>query len=212
MYFNPRTPGRVRRLLLRRMKSIRTISIHAPRVGCDSSNKGFNRFVVPISIHAPRVGCDRTIPCMTRDLRISIHAPRVGCDEVICIYVDCNYNFNPRTPGRVRLSSMADSVGTMYFNPRTPGRVRPFYFPIYAPQIVISIHAPRVGCDTSTHTFIAYQFNFNPRTPGRVRPSSGGGIGIAGIYFNPRTPGRVRLRISKSTTTKIREFQSTHPG
>ncbi len=55
--FNPRTPCGVRRSVLCLRRYLVWISIHAPRVGCDS----FSLFLQPaisISIHAPRVGCD----------------------------------------------------------------------------------------------------------------------------------------------------------
>ena len=35
-----------------------TISIHAPRVGCDVQIDPRNGYSYLISIHAPRVGCD----------------------------------------------------------------------------------------------------------------------------------------------------------
>ena len=40
-----------------------------------------------ISIHAPRVGCDVDIDIADEDsLYISIHAPRVGCDHPLYFY------------------------------------------------------------------------------------------------------------------------------
>ena len=81
-----------------------SISIHAPRVGCDNRptcirwrDKHFNprtpggvRLLeqfellrrVHISIHAPRVGCDGVRGVESCGNHISIHAPRVGCDAV----------------------------------------------------------------------------------------------------------------------------------
>ena len=57
------------------------VSIHAPRVGCDSvavhSYRGRNQ----VSIHAPRVGCDLLIRRECYRWYVSIHAPRVGCDN-----------------------------------------------------------------------------------------------------------------------------------
>ena len=80
-----------------------SISIHAPRVGCDLIIDRLNADESGISIHAPRVGCD--VSPANADIRdaefqsthpvwgathkhspvaagpeISIHAPRVGCD------------------------------------------------------------------------------------------------------------------------------------
>ena len=82
-----------------------SISIHAPRVGCDNRptcirwrDKHFNprtpggvRLLeqfellrrVHISIHAPRVGCDGVRGVESCGNHISIHAPRVGCDTIM---------------------------------------------------------------------------------------------------------------------------------
>ena len=54
--------------------------------------------------------------------------------------------------------------------------------------MIISIHAPRVGCDPSFSLSDFLGLDFNPRTPGGVRPS---------IVVLPQ-PGK--------------PFQSTHPG
>ena len=103
-YFNPRTPGGVRRYLLLYQQRTSDISIHAPRVGCDLPTQSLSIWTYPISIHAPRVGCDLLLRLSvqyklqfqsthpgwgaTRHIcrysaigAISIHAPRVGCDS-----------------------------------------------------------------------------------------------------------------------------------
>ena len=56
--FNPRTPGGVRLWCIACGRQYRQISIHAPRVGCDSAIKAPRCKPEHISIHAPRVGCD----------------------------------------------------------------------------------------------------------------------------------------------------------
>ena len=81
-----------------------SISIHAPREGCDASNylqEALEKFqsthpvrgatwswadhslVAAISIHAPREGCDQEAHAHRVVIRISIHAPREGCDSAI---------------------------------------------------------------------------------------------------------------------------------
>ena len=57
-----------------------------------------------------------------------------------------------------------------YFNPRTPCGVRPGSKVNVTNHSKISIHAPRVGCDTLTHKTIIDKQYFNPRTPCGVRP------------------------------------------
>ena len=56
--FNPRTPRGVRQERLDGMRKLYTISIHAPREGCDLRLERDIAQTVYISIHAPREGCD----------------------------------------------------------------------------------------------------------------------------------------------------------
>ena len=124
-----------------------SVSIHAPRVGCDdlvrsrpASARSFNsrtpcgvrHHVIdnvvdgsPVSIHAPRVGCDVLVVVgVLAYALVSIHAPRVGCDirEVSRWLKEC-----------------------------------------------VSIHAPRVGCDCQAEPKEPPQYGFNSRTPCGVR-------------------------------------------
>ena len=84
------------------LADVLTVSIHAPREGCDkvgiqpltlSSKFQFTHPVrgattqslqtivnVKVSIHAPREGCDLALTPGGPQLRVSIHAPREGCD------------------------------------------------------------------------------------------------------------------------------------
>ena len=55
--FNSRTLGRVRLPLGRRLRLLRTVSIHAPWEGCDKELFGI-RDIPEVSIHAPWEGCD----------------------------------------------------------------------------------------------------------------------------------------------------------
>ena len=59
-------------------------------------------------------------------------------------------NFNPRTPGGVRHGFRVFGFRIFYFNPRTPGGVRQNAAEIRQRGRIISIHAPRVGCDEAT--------------------------------------------------------------
>ena len=59
-HFNPRTPCGVRPSSCLVTGSSITISIHAPRVGCDGELVLVPQFLTGISIHAPRVGCDNS--------------------------------------------------------------------------------------------------------------------------------------------------------
>ena len=146
-----------------------------------------------ISIHAPRVGCDTLLWLeVYHNTGISIHAPRVGCDHTLLSCVPGFHDFNPRTPCGVRRQARVQSSDQLYFNPRTPCGVRleikstdsinlkfqsthpvwgatwelvimksKFLFqsthPVWGATcsllinnsfVGISIHAPRVGCDS----------------------------------------------------------------
>ena len=63
-----------------RIRSVRSISIHAPRVGSDTALV-VEVYGVNISIHAPRVGSDGSVGQDIGDWTISIHDPRVGSDK-----------------------------------------------------------------------------------------------------------------------------------
>ena len=148
---------------------------------------------------------------------ISIHAPRVRCDILEEVALQEYIHFNPRTSCEVRLSLTVSGEKSClfqsthlvwgattskctektrketYFNPRTSCEVRHRRHNRGSNTSSISIHAPRVRCDTflsfylppvkkfqSTHLvwgatavsivfFLSYKY-FNPRTSCEVRP------------------------------------------
>ena len=80
--------------------------------------------------------------------------------------------------------------------------------PQFPPQMPsISIHAPREGCDRGEHRRCVGGHNFNPRTPRGVRRVSSFPGHFTSIHFNPRTPRGVRRcparGYSKHTTISI---------
>ena len=147
---------------------------------------------------------------------ISIHAPREGCDtrtakQILYLW----WYFNPRTPRGVRLISAGGLRRQKAFQSTHPARgATGDFFNVFAAVFVISIHAPREGCDGFLGCSAPCRFYFNPRTPRGVRPSSGifccvfCNISIhapregcdsqlcarafAIAHFNPRTPRGVR--------------------
>ena len=192
------------------------ISIHAPRAGCDADPRPRGR-AARISIHAPRAGCDGGRFKRSLILDISIHAPRAGCDYASpCRFPSSSHNFNPRTPCGVRRSSISSSPGSrtfqsthpvrgatgcvtalhrsrLYFNPRTPCGVRHWRHGWQKQNDLISIHAPRAGCDDSpadAHLRGAGISIHAPRAgcDRRVRQKQQAHI----QNFNPRTPCGVR--------------------
>ena len=148
------------------MRSWDSISIHAPREGCDEPptldklQGGIFQSTHPvrgatlnyevlakmyrISIHAPREGCDHgwnVEPARTNE--ISIHAPREGCDPNVCSMPTMVVLFQSTHPVRGATGGTPD-------------------LPILD---AISIHAPREGCDQRMRMRWKRMPYFNPRTP-----------------------------------------------
>ena len=122
------------------------ISIHAPREGCDWS---MVPFTIPqrISIHAPREGCDTDGSMFEPVGEISIHAPREGCDlGGFTTGLECG-NFNPRTPRGVRLCMLFFPIVLLIFQSTHPARGATLQNGKFDTLFIISIHAPREGCD-----------------------------------------------------------------
>ena len=142
--FNSRTPGGVRPTEVLVKYLPRSVSIHAPREGCDW---GVRRSPVQrdVSIHAPREGCDgkdglnnyqlavfqfthpgrgATRPAidLTIWLNVSIHAPREGCDVLMSLSQRMSRRFNSRTPGGVRPNAEALKRMREQFQFTHPGR------------------------------------------------------------------------------------------
>ena len=209
-YFNPRTPCGVRPAVSRYgFREHHTISIHAPRAGCDSRTRPSRRHWT-ISIHAPRAGCDEKPIEFYFEVQISIHAPRAGCDRSWGSNCRSEHNFNPRTPCGVRRRISPISLVGLIFqsthpvrgatNVAHPGSREHIKFQSTHPvrgatddmaemlfAQAISIHAPRAGCDPQAAT-----------SPWMQR------------YFNPRTPCGVRL-VCQRMIDAAAGFQSTHP-
>ena len=97
------------------------------------------------------------------------------------------WNFNPRTPCGVRLAANVVELARFRFQSTHPVWGATGHDAARPLRRHISIHAPRVGCDT-----------WHPTTP------------EAGTNFNPRTPCGVRLAGKWGNGTD-RKFQSTHP-
>ena len=108
-------------------------------------------------------------------------------------------DFNPRTPRGVRQGWRQNNEGLVQFQSTHPARGATSQSFRRLWEIVISIHAPREGCDTAAlvpHTQPTK--NFNPRTPRGVRRWECCSL-VYNYNFNPRTPRGVRpQRLYKS--------------
>ena len=92
-----------------------------------------------------------------------------------------------------------------------PGRGATFSKETNLSFALVSIHAPREGCDRPSYAFYVATFGFNSRTPGGVRQSAGKRQYRNYSSFNSRTPGGVRLfRRRGGFSTK--SFNSRTPG
>ena len=164
------------------------ISIHAPRVGSDSSRT--NRRSLRRNFN-PRSPCGERPrrapkPCNKKLFQstLPVWGATTGKLSIIMIKID----FNPRSPCGERLptgkptfvgssiSIHAPRVGSdskfkrlerakPNFNPRSPCGERPVNSSNPASNLNISIHAPRVGSDTIKFLVIFTLTHFNPRSP-----------------------------------------------
>ena len=150
MYFNPRTPCGVR-----------------PKVSYSTVIQGKFQSTHPVW------GATCTWMSAHTTALISIHAPRVGCDLTHLSLFSGIGDFNPRTP-----------CGVRRFGCNHCGRIIQLFqstHPVWGatglrhshrPNLKISIHAPRVGCDVFSSCGTTWPCNFNPRTPCGVRPGN----------------------------------------
>ena len=132
-----------------------TISIHAPREGCDSLLVCTRSACVPFQSTHPARGATAGGPEVRRSKHISIHAPREGCDQGVGVVLTKTAEFQSTHPARGATAHKRDHARRiLYFNPRTPRGVRLTLPTARAPQNTISIHAPREGCDQDIHPLL----------------------------------------------------------
>ena len=195
---------------------IYTISIHAPREGCDDPDFVYTIGETVISIHAPREGCDSKINGVsaTTVKFQSTHPARGATRGCYChawvagvfqsthpargatprkngIFGLPRY-FNPRTPRGVRQAGCVFTFPCAYFNPRTPRGVR--HVPRWRDIRTLTFQSthPARGATLGIMRPIRKTPDFNPRTPRGVRLPVAMRI-YNHYHFNPRTPRGVRL-------------------
>ena len=171
-HFNPRTPRGVRRCIPQFPPQTPSISIHAPREGCDTDGLPGPQTGRNFNPRTPRgVRRNQSVIGILDICLISIHAPREGCDLIQGLASPAPCDFNPRTPRGVRRGTTSPPPPALRnFNPRTPRGVRQAISLMYSLRYLlfqsthpargatvsrvcggygwaISIHAPREGCD-----------------------------------------------------------------
>ena len=99
-----------------------------------------------------------------------------------------SHEFQSPLPGwgaTARLASLGLRV--LDFNPRSPDGERPGIKKPPVRVVGISIHAPRMGSDSSTRSGHCSRTNFNPRSPDGERPQAMESCRQRN-HFNPRSP------------------------
>ena len=175
-----------------------------------------NNLSIGISIHAPREGCDvEWMALGLLVLRFQSTHPARGATLVSTTPTPWASNFNPRTPRGVRLAIIEAAAARERFQSTHPARGATNSKAFWASRKVISIHAPREGCDAShrlaPHRSAPFQSTHPARgatlsrdpgltiAPGfqSTHPARGAtrGTNLAATIrsnFNPRTPRGVR--------------------
>ena len=234
-------------------KTTGKVSIHAPRVGRDLGGDKAASLALFQSTR-PVWGATYDCPRPPLSQSVSIHAPRVGRDENACalflslrfqstrpvwgatcpFFVLTRYHkcFNPRAPCGARLRFSNQSASGIEFQSTRPvwGATKICY--IKTKHYCVSIHAPRVGRDSSRYrTLVRYNVSihaprvgrdirslflftiivcFNPRAPCGARRAIDTGFCTRRRRFNPRAPCGAR-RTPTATMSRIPLFQSTRP-
>ena len=213
------------------------ISIHAPREGCDPGLQGLatradvfqsthpargatkameiGKQAFMISIHAPREGCD--LPLFPRDRiarAISIHAPREGCDCCCQTQRAIDGVFQSTHPAR-GATCMRGRLKQRYlpFQSTHPARGATLQSVLETSLLLISIHAPREGCDRGgASRWSASGANFNPRTPRGVRPSASVPLELL-LRFQSTHPARgATANFTKEQRVCLAQFAYLHKG
>ena len=144
------------------------------------------------STHPVR-GATRRIDRKLRAGLISIHAPRAGCDQQVWLLFQHNQDFNPRTPCGVRRLLRCRGMDRQQFQSTHPVRGATSRFGVAPKNFMISIHAPRAGCDVPT--IVSFDnFNISIHAPRAGCDAADGRSGKSRNDFNPRTPCGVRRK------------------
>ena len=148
--FNPRAPCGARPFLATLQAPGKRISIHAPRVGRDTS-AGLQS-VRGLEFQSTRPVWGATLPFSTIPFNSSFQSTRPvwGATKARDRLHVLVRNFNPRAPCGARLWVPRPRKNSQRnFNPRAPCGARLYGVSSHLVHVCISIHAPRVGRDAS---------------------------------------------------------------
>ena len=172
-------------------------------------------FVEPVglvSIHAPREGCDLSAPELFYfDIQFQFTHPGRGATCGIVLSATQHLEFQFTHPGRgatILLGKAGELWMVSIHAPREGCDPRCVYGRW---EQSVSIHAPREGCDFIEVGCWSSELCFNSRTPGGVRPFLSFSS-LRSISFQFTHPGRGATPAPLQTKSYCLPFQFTHPG
>ena len=146
-----------------------------------------------ISIHAPRVGCDSAVVSHIASVPVfqSTH-PVWGATRAVEVAQWYKNLFQSTHPVWGATGPPEQLLEQQPFQSTHPVWGATCFRSVGSLPVWISIHAPRVGCDRTPAVTRPPPRYFNPRTPCGVRPGALTHPTQWAWYFNPRTPCGVR--------------------
>ncbi len=191
-HFNPRTPRGVRLQPVTLPHRQRNFNPRTPRGVRQEFRHQIVENVVFQSTH-PAWGATIRQSAFIDFIKFQSTHPAWGATLNQTQRLDSFRHFNPRTPRGVRPKAGTTAPPFHPFQSTHPAWGATYGQGKPDEGRDISIHAPRVGCDSSHRIQAERKRHFNPRTPRGVRPIAPC-FSIASRNFNPRTPRGVRLR------------------
>ena len=108
-----------------------------------------------------------------------------------------NHNFNPRTPRGVRPGCLADGAHDSKFQSTHPARGATIAARNFANAIMISIHAPREGCDPFMLSgYTEEDYGFQSTHPARGATGYGNVLSVSRSGFQSTHPARGATALS----------------
>ena len=127
-----------------------TVSIHAPREGCDVVSRRSSRKISSFNSRTPGGVRQLILHSVLYKAEVSIHAPREGCDTASCLTSKGSTEFQFTHPGRGATHTEGSSRPTSRcFNSRTPGGVRLGALPFHLPYFLFQFTHPGRGATKS---------------------------------------------------------------
>ena len=209
------------------------ISIHAPRAGCDPRSRPVFRAIPHFN---PRTPCGVRPGRPPRRPTPEDFNPRTPCGvrPAIASCIPRNTSFQSTHPVRGATRGALRGVGgddlfqsthpvrgatsgrggvdlrSVDFNPRTPCGVRLPGFLLVDDTGLISIHAPRAGCDGDGRRAAVLQAGFQSTHPVRGATLAASELPPSSVVFQSTHPVRGATKVTDTIRRTIR-FQSTHP-